>query len=171
MKNMAKPGSGPSKSVWDERQQQSYHTINSRAFNLAWTLLLLSFLVQVVLFPGEPGRWLVEMGLFMVLSIYMGAAYFRAGLWTMRSQQPSLRQSLLASVVAALLITAFSLIRMAVSGQWEGLQQADNAWSIISYLLLQAIIVFAAALILLSLISHYHRKKQREADAALDTDE
>lgn len=168
MKDDKKQPGGLFRSVWDERQKQCYHRINSRALNLTWGLLVASFLAQAALFPGEPARWLAEMGLCILLSVYLLAAYLRAGLWTMKSQQPSLRQNLLASLSAALILTALSLVRMAAAGKWEAFQQADRAWPTIRYLLLQGVFVFAAAFGILALLSRYYRRKQRENEEQMD---
>lgn len=168
MSNQDKKTGGLFHSVWDERQKQCYHQINSRALNLTWALLLASFLAQAVLFPGEPARWLAEMGLCILLSVYLMAAYLRAGLWTMKRQQPSLRQNLLASLTAALLITALSLVRMAAGGRWEAFRQADKAWPAIRYLLLQGVLAFSAAFCILTLLSRYYRRKQRENEEQMD---
>ena len=159
-------GGGLFKTVWDERQQQAYAQINSKAFNLAWILLLLSFLAQVIAFPREPGRWLGEMILFILLNIFILMAYIRAGLWTKNRQQPGIRQNLLASLLAAVVLAIVSLVRMAVTGQL-----ADNPWPGIRFVLFQSAGIFVVAFGLLTLISRIHQKKQKQAEEAMNEEE
>ncbi len=163
MTHSGKTTKGLGNSVWDERQRQAYQRVNSRAYNLAWGLLIVAFLVQVILFPTQPERWLVEMGLFLLINLYTLTAYLREGLWTSQRQQPSARQNLLASLAAGVLVPAVDLIMMALS---------DKAftWPAIRFLLLLGLAVFVLAYGALALLGHYHRKKQREAEQALDAD-
>lgn len=68
--------------VWDERQQQAYQRVSSTALNIAWVLLLAAFLLQVILYPREPLRWVAEMAIFAILTVFIGFSYHRVGLWT-----------------------------------------------------------------------------------------
>ena len=157
-------------SVWDERQQQSYHHINSKAYNMTWFLLLASILLQVLLYPREPARWLVEIGLFLLLNLYTTVAYLRAGLWTKTQQTPGARQNILASFIAALLVTALSLLRMALSGHARTLTILGQHLSFPFLLFIQAVLVFACAVGILSLLAWYHRRKKQQMDASLEED-
>lgn len=56
--------------TWDERQQQGYRRINSKAYNTSWFLLLLSIIVLVMLYPDKPLRWAAEIVLFLILTTY-----------------------------------------------------------------------------------------------------
>lgn len=170
MKRNDPPAGKLFQTVWDERQQQAYQKANSKAFNLVWVLLLAAFLVQVVLYPREPARWLAEMGLFVLLSGYALYAYLKAGLWTGKKQQPNPRQNLVASLTASVLLTGISLIRMLLNGQWAAQQQAGSVWPALRFLLVQGLAVFAAAWGLLWLLSRYHRNKQQQEEARLEED-
>lgn len=151
----------PLGTVWDERQQQNYLRVNSRACNMLWLVLLASAVVQVIVYPREPARWLVEMAVFVLLNMYLSAAYLRAGLWTKARQQPDLRQALLAAGAAAALITALTLVRMLISGRM------GSVW----FLLIQALIVSLAAFALVMLAGRLYRKKQQKIESALDEEE
>ncbi len=166
MNKWMKPAAG--KSVWDERQTQNYHRINSRAFNALRALLLVALLSQVVLYPREPVRWAVEGVLFLLVNAYVAVAYFRAGLWTSTRQQPSTRQNVLGSVAAALLVTMAVVVRMGIAGRLKALFTAGEAWPAWRYLLVQAVIVFVVALGALTLVGKLFRKKQRQTEDSLD---
>ena len=156
--------------VWDERQQQAYQRVSSTALNIAWVLLLAAFLLQVILYPREPLRWVAEMAIFAILTVFIGFSYRRVGLWTKASQKPSLRQNVVASVVAALLITIMTLVRAGISGKWTSISILGMSLPVPLFLLLQATVVFLLALGLLSLVGRSYRRKQRQVDESLDQD-
>lgn len=168
--NTTKRKPGLLRSNWDERQRQDYQRIHSSAYQILWGLLLLSILAQVLLYPGEPVRWLPEIGLFLLINLYAGARAFRAGLWSMTGP-PSRRQSLLGSLAAALIITLVSLLRMALSGFTGSLVIGGLRLSAPLYLLLQALLVFLLALGLISILAARHRRRQQQLEQALDDEE
>lgn len=171
MKNKNGKPAGLFGSVWDERQQQAYHRINSKAMNLIWCLLLAAILVQVALFPTEPLRFMVEIGLFLLVNLYLLVAYLRAGLWTKNRQQPSLWQNLAASLLAAGVITLFGFVRIRGSGDVHTIRLLGLPLSVSLYLLLQAALVFVIAFLALSWLSAVQRKRQQAVEAQLDQEE
>lgn len=110
------------------------------------------------------------MAIFAILTVYIGFSYHRVGLWTKASQKPSLRQNVVASAVAALLITIMTLVRAGISGKCTSISILGMSLPVPLFLLLQATVVFLLALGLLSLVGRSYRRKQRQVDESLDQD-
>lgn len=170
MKALMMKAKGLFAKAWDERQQQDYRRINSGAYNILWGLLLLAILAQVLLFPREPLRWLPEMGIFLLINLYTGIRYYRAGLWS-ATGQPSRRQSVLGSLAAALILTLLSLLRMALSTGFGPVRVGRMQLSAPIFLLWQVLLVFVVAYHLLNFVADRHRKRQQAVEQALDEEE
>ena len=92
----------------DELQQQKEKEIGNRGYWLAWWLLLAAIVVQGILGSGfnqMAGEWAV----FMILCVYGLIEWLRNGIWMPSDTKPSLRKNLVWSVVAALLVLAYTL--------------------------------------------------------------
>lgn len=77
---------------------------------------------------------------------------------------------MVASVVAALLITIMTLVRAGISAKWTSISILGMSLPVPLFLLLQAAVVFHLALGLLSLVGRSYRRKQRQVDESLDQD-
>ncbi|MCR5295530.1 MAG: hypothetical protein K6E30_10250 [Lachnospiraceae bacterium] len=86
------------KSNLDERQEQLLLRIESRAFWLAYALLLAAIIVQTVLtgfdFRMMAGEWIV----FMVSCIYVAGACAKNGIWDRRIK-PNWKSNLIVSLI------------------------------------------------------------------------
>ena len=68
----------------DERQEQALLKIEHNSCWLAFWGLLIALLVQQVAFGADLDRIIGELVVFMMLSVYLGGACMREGIWDQR---------------------------------------------------------------------------------------
>lgn len=102
------------KSNLDEMQEQKLLKIEHNGCWIAFWGLLIVILAQVVLTPDElrehlprimTGEWIV----FMVLSLYLGFACMKNGIWD-RKLKPNAKTNLLASLIAGGAVAVFQVL-------------------------------------------------------------
>ena len=102
------------KSNLDEMHEQKLLKIEHNGYWIAFWGLLIVILAQVVLTPDElrehlprimTGEWIV----FMVLSLYLGFACMKNGIWD-RKLQPNAKTNLLASLLAGGAVAVFQVL-------------------------------------------------------------
>lgn len=102
------------KSNLDEMQEQKLLKIEHNGCWIAFWGLLAAILAQVVLTPDElrehlprimTGEWIV----FMVLSLYLGFACMKNGIWD-RKLKPNAKTNLLASLIAGGAVAVFQVL-------------------------------------------------------------
>lgn len=71
-------------------------------------------------------------------------------------------------IAAAVLIGLFSIVRMAVSGEWADFFGDGKIGHTIFFLFLQSVVIFAVAFALLSLFGMYYQKRQKNVADELD---
>ena len=89
------------KSQLDEMQEQNLRKLESWGFWLTWGALLLSIMIQMLIYKEEAGKYLKgEWIVFMVSNLYMVIGCVRLGIWSRRGI-PSFKSLCLISLLAA----------------------------------------------------------------------
>ncbi len=143
--------------VIDERQEKKLLEIGSSGFWLAYVLLLVVILVQMLIasidykiyIPPFAGEWLV----FMVMCIYMACRCAKNNIWEVK-REPSAKANVLYSLVAGAVTGAMMLIIAFVkSGKPMGSIAAGVFISAVTFGLCMAFLSISAA--------SYRRKKKK----------
>lgn len=98
------------KNQLDEMQEQKLLHIEKNGFWLAFCLLGLSMVIQIIVFKSEAvshmaGEWLV----FMCMCVYIMVACMRAGIWD-RRLKPDAKTNAIISVIAGVITAAINSI-------------------------------------------------------------
>ena len=97
------------KSNLDERQEQIMLQIEHVGCWIAYWGLLISILVQEIVYRGDFRYVLAEWIVFMVLCIYVLAGCIRNGLWD-RHIKPTVKNNVIASLIAGGVLFLFTFI-------------------------------------------------------------
>lgn len=140
----------------DERQEQIMLHIEHVGCWIAYWGLLVSILVQELLYRGDfryvLGEWIV----FMALCLYVMASCIRNGLWD-RHIKPTMKNNALASLIAAGVIFLFTFLM--VNRNFPGKPVGAVAAGLVS-----GIVVFVLCLIALSVAARATEKKQEQLE-------
>jgi len=145
------------KSNLDERQEQILLQIEHAGCWIAYWGLLISILVQEIVYRGDfryvLGEWIV----FLALCVYVLAGCIRNGIWD-RHIKPTMKNNAIASLIAAGVIFLFTFIM--VNRNFPGKPVGAAAAGLAA-----AIVVFVLCLIALSLAKRATEKKQAQLEA------
>ena len=140
----------------DERQEQIMLQIEHVGCWIAYWGLLISILVQEIVYRGDfhyvVGEWIV----FMVLCVYVLAGCIRNGLWD-RHIKPTMKNNVIASLIAAGAIFLFTFIMIIRNFP-------DKPAGAVAAGLISAAAVFVLCLIALSAAKRATEKKQEELE-------
>ena len=145
------------KNMLDERQEQIMLQIEHVGCWIAYWGLLISILVQEIVYHGDfryvLGEWIV----FLALCVYVLAGCIRNGLWD-RHIKPTMKNNAIASLIAAGVIFLFTFIMVSrnVPGKPVGAAAAG---------LFAAAVVFVLCLIALTMAKRATEKKQAQLEA------
>ncbi len=144
------------KSNLDERQEQIMLQIEHVGCWIAYWGLLISILVQEIVYHGDfryvLGEWIV----FLVLCVYVLAGCIRNGLWD-RHIKPTMKNNVIASLIAAGVIFLFTFIMIIRNFP-------DKPVGAVAAGLFSAAAVFVLCLIALSAAKRATEKKQEELE-------
>jgi hypothetical protein len=140
----------------DERQEQIMLQIEHVGCWIAYWGLLISILVQEIVYHGDfryvLGEWIV----FLVLCVYVLAGCIRNGLWD-RHIKPTMKNNVIASLIAAGVIFLFTFIMIIRNFP-------DKPVGAVAAGLVSAAVVFVLCLIALSAAKRATEKKQEELE-------
>ena len=142
----------------DEMQEQELLKIEHNGCWLAFWLLLLSLIVQSIVFrelsfKTLAGEWVI----FMILSLYLGIACVRKGIWD-RKLAMSTRVNLIVSLVAALIVGIFNALII--------FKNYRKPVGTLVASVITAVITFVCCFTLLTLMMKYTQKRK----TALETE-
>ncbi len=140
----------------DERQEQIMLQIEHVGCWIAYWGLLISILVQEIVYRGDylyvAGEWMV----FMILCVYVLAGCIRNGLWD-RHIKPTMKNNVIASLIGAGVIFLFTFLMIIRNFP-------DKPVGAVAAGLISAAVVFALCLIALSAAKRATEKKQEELE-------
>lgn len=141
----------------DERQEQVLLKLEHNSCWIAYWGLLVSLLVQIVLFGFDPARLAGEWCIFMVLSIYLSYTCLKNGIWD-RRLKPNFKTNLIVSIIAAVV---FGLVTSAgVCSRYDA--------EMLDYVICfggSTLITFILCFVSLSITAHSYKKKQAQLEA------
>ncbi len=148
------------KSQLDEMQEQSLRKLESWGFWLTWGALLLSMMVQMLVYKDEAekylkGEWIV----FMASSLYMVIGCIRLGVWSRRGIS-SFKNILLISLLAGLVTGIFVAV-------YNYLSYGDLFTALIT-VAIAGFTTFILCLLALSLALSAYKKRRQELDGKGD---
>ncbi|MBR5641427.1 MAG: hypothetical protein IKW92_04805 [Firmicutes bacterium] len=145
------------KNMLDERQEQIMLQIEHVGCWIAYWGLLISILVQEIVYHGDfryvLGEWIV----FLALCVYVLVGCIRNGLWD-RHIKPTMKNNAIASLIAAGVIFLFTFIM--VSRNFPGKPVGAAAAGLFA-----AVVVFVLCLIALTMAKRATEKKQAQLEA------
>lgn len=95
------------KSQLDEMQEQKLRALESWGYWLTWGALLLSMVIQMLVYKGDAGKYLKgEWIVFMASCLFMGVGCIRLGVWSRRGV-PGFKDLCLISLLAGLVTGIF----------------------------------------------------------------
>lgn len=148
------------KSQLDEMQEQNLRKLESWGFWLTWGALLLSIMIQMLIYKEEAGKYLKgEWIVFMASNLYMVIGCVRLGIWSRRGI-PSFTNILLISLLAGLVTGIFVAV-------YNYLSYGDMFTALIT-VLITGICTFALCLLALSLSLSAYKKRRQKLDSEGD---
>ena len=148
------------KSQLDEMQEQNLRKLESWGFWLTWGALLLSIMIQMLVYKDEAGKYLKgEWIVFMASSLFMAVGCVRLGIWSRRGI-PSFKNILLISLLAGLVTGIFVAV-------YNYLSYSDMFTALIT-VLITGICTFALCLLALSLSLSAYKKRRQKLDSEGD---
>lgn len=144
----------------DEMQEQNLRKLESWGFWLTWGALLLSMMIQMLVYKDEAGKYLKgEWIVFMASSLFMAVGCVRLGIWSRRGI-PSFTNILLISLLAGLVTGIFVAV-------YNYLSYGDMFTALIT-VLITGICTFALCLLALSLSLSAYKKRRQKLDSEGD---
>lgn len=144
----------------DERQEQIMLQIEHVGCWIAYWGLLISILVQEIIYRGDfryiVGEWIV----FFVLCIYVLTGCIKNGLWD-RHIKPTMKNNILASLIAAGVIFVFTFLMIIRNFPDKPVGAAAAG-------LFAAVVVFVLCLIALTAAKRATEKKQAQLETEDD---
>lgn len=148
------------KNQLDEMQEQNLRKLESWGFWLTWGALLLSILIQMLVYKDEAAKYLKgEWIVFMASSLFMLVGCVRLGIWSRRGI-PSFTNILLISLLAGLVTGIFVAV-------YNYLSYGDVFTALIT-VLITGICTFALCLLALSLSLSAYKKRRQKLDSEGD---
>lgn len=144
------------KSNLDERQEQIMLQIEHVGCWIAYWGLLISILVQEIVYRGDFRYVLAEWIVFMVLCIYVLAGSIRNGLWD-RHIKPTVKNNVIASLIAGGVLFLFTFIMVYRNFP-------EKPVGAVAAGLFSGTLVFVLCLIALSMAKRATEKKQAELE-------
>lgn len=144
------------KSNLDERQEQIMLQIEHVGCWIAYWGLLISILVQEIVYRGDFRYVLAEWIVFMVLCIYVLAGCIRNGLWD-RHIKPTVKNNVIASLIAGGVLFLFTFIMVYRNFP-------EKPVGAVAAGLFSGALVFVLCLIALSMAKRATEKKQAELE-------
>ncbi len=148
------------KNQLDEMQEQNLRKLESWGFWLTWGALLLSILIQMLVYKDEAAKYLKgEWIVFMASCLFMLVGCVRLGIWSRRGI-PSFTNILLISLLAGLVTGIFVAV-------YNYLSYGDMFTALIT-VLITGICTFALCLLALSLSLSAYKKRRQKLDSEGD---
>ena len=158
------------KMIIDERVISAKRKIQSDGFGFVWFLLLISVLVQQFVFKAPVSQYIVEMVIWLAMSVYIlifniakGNEIYPAN--NKRSNSLIIIQSVFTGLVIAIINTIQNYF------QYGGTVQDTIVKNTISVAIISFISATVASFILLRVLSYLNSKKQQKINSELDDEE
>lgn len=148
------------KNQLDEMQEQNLRKLESWGFWLTWGALLLSILIQMLVYKDEAAKYLKgEWIVFMASSLFMLVGCVRLGIWSRRGI-PSFTNILLISLLAGLVTGIFVAV-------YNYLSYGDVFTALIT-VAIAGLTTFVLCLLALSLSLSAYKKRRQKLDSEGD---
>ena len=142
------------KSQLDEMQEQNLRKLESWGFWLTWGALLLSIMIQMLIYKEEAGKYLKgEWIVFMASNLYMVIGCVRLGIWSRRGI-PSFKSTLLISLLAGLVTGIFVAV-------YNYLIYGDVLTALATVILASLFTFVLCLLVLVVSLSAYKKRRQK----------
>lgn len=142
------------RSKLDEMQEQSLRKLESLGFWLTWGALLLSIMVQMLVYKEDAGKYLKgEWIVFMASNLYMVIGCVRLGIWSRRGI-PSFKSILLISLLAGLVTGIFVAV-------YNYLIYGDVLTALATVILASLFTFVLCLLVLVVSLSAYKKRRQK----------
>ena len=142
------------KSQLDEMQEQNLRKLESWGFWLTWGALLLSIMVQMLVYKEDAGKYLKgEWIVFMASNLYMVIGCVRLGIWSRRGI-PSFKSILLISLLAGLVTGIFVAV-------YNYLIYGDVLTALATVILASLFTFVLCLLVLVVSLSAYKKRRQK----------
>ena len=147
----------------DERQEQVLLKLEHNCCWIAYWGLLISMLLQVILYGFDPTRLAGEWCVFMALCIYLLYACLKNGIWA-RRLKPNAKNNILVSAITAVAFGAVTA--MGICSRFEA-----EALDFVIAFGGTAVVTFALCFAALSITARVYKKKQAKLEAEESDDE
>lgn len=142
------------RSKLDEMQEQNLRKLESWGFWLTWGALLLSIMVQMLVYKEDAGKYLKgEWIVFMASNLYMVIGCVRLGIWSRRGI-PSFKSILLISLLAGLVTGIFVAV-------YNYLIYGDVLTALATVILASLFTFVLCLLVLVVSLSAYKKRRQK----------
>ena len=142
------------RSKLDEMQEQNLRKLESWGYWLTWGALLLSIMIQMLIYKEEAGKYLKgEWIVFMASNLYMVIGCVRLGIWSRRGI-PSFKSTLLISLLAGLVTGIFVAV-------YNYLIYGDVLTALATVILASLFTFVLCLLVLVVSLSAYKKRRQK----------
>ena len=142
------------KSQLDEMQEQNLRKLESWGFWLTWGALLLSIMIQMLIYKEEAAKYLKgEWIVFMASNLYMVIGCVRLGIWSRRGI-PSFKSLCLISLLAGLVTGIFVAV-------YNYLIYGDVLTALATVILASLFTFVLCLLVLVVSLSAYKKRRQK----------
>lgn len=142
------------KSQLDEMQEQNLRKLESWGFWLTWGALLLSIMIQMLIYKEEAAKYLKgEWIVFMASNLYMVIGCVRLGIWSRRGI-PSFKSLCLISLLAGLVTGIFVAV-------YNYLIYGDVLTALATVILASLFTFVLCLLVLVVSVSAYKKRRQK----------
>ncbi|HIR86896.1 MAG TPA: hypothetical protein IAC00_07120 [Candidatus Limivicinus faecipullorum] len=142
------------KNQLDEMQEQNLRKLESWGFWLTWGALLLSIMIQMLIYKEEAGKYLKgEWIVFMASNLYMVIGCVRLGIWSRRGI-PSFKSLCLISLLAGLVTGIFVAV-------YNYLIYGDVLTALATVILASLFTFVLCLLVLVVSVSAYKKRRQK----------
>lgn len=142
------------RSKLDEMQEQNLRKLESWGYWLTWGALLLSIMVQMLVYKEDAGKYLKgEWIVFMASNLYMVIGCVRLGIWSRRGI-PSFKSILLISLLAGLVTGIFVAV-------YNYLIYGDVLTALATVILASLFTFVLCLLVLVVSLSAYKKRRQK----------
>lgn len=142
------------KSKLDEMQEQNLRKLESWGYWLTWGALLLSMMVQMLVYKEDAGKYLKgEWIVFMASNLYMVIGCVRLGIWSRRGI-PSFKGLCLISLLAGLVTGIFVAV-------YNYLIYGDVLTALATVILASLFTFVLCLLVLVVSVSAYKKRRQK----------
>lgn len=142
------------RSKLDEMQEQNLRKLESWGYWLTWGALLLSMMIQMLVYKDEAAKYLKgEWIVFMASNLYMVIGCVRLGIWSRRGI-PSFKNILLISLLAGLVTGIFVAV-------YNYLIYGDVLTALATVILASLFTFVLCLLVLVVSLSAYKKRRQK----------